>query len=181
MSLNLKTASIFFVSVLSLLLNGCDKTPEVESVVANPEWSEYVSAHTSGLVSKDAWVRVKFVNDIISNEKIGEDASASIKIEPAIEGKVVFENKREIVLSPTKPLSPSTKYKVTLSTKNLAGIPEKLGHFNFAFQVIKQEFEMTIDGLTTNPDDDNELSLSGSIYTADKEDNSKIEQILSAE
>lgn len=175
-----KALLIFIVSIL-FFLTACDKSPNVERVQANPEWSEYISAHTSGLISKDAWIRVKFVNDIISNDKIGEDASASLKIEPAIEGKIIFENKREIVLTPSNPLTAATDYKVTLLTNNLAGIPEKLDDFKFSFQVIKQEFEIMIGGLTTNPDDDTELSLTGSINTADKEDNNKIEQVLSAE
>lgn len=177
---NLKKVLIVLLSFISLMLNGCDKASDVEKAAIDPEWSEYVSAHTSGLVSKDTWVRVKFVNDIISNDKIGQDASAFLKLDPAIEGKVIFENKREIVLSPGKPLTPANSYKATLLTNNLAGIPAKLGNFKFSFQIIKQEFEINISGLSTNPADDTELSLSGSVVTADKEDNAKIEQVLSA-
>lgn len=180
-TVNLKITLIFFVSLIGLALSGCDKANDVDSATSNPEWSEYVSAHTSGLVSKDAWIRIRFVNDIISNDNIGEDASGSLQLDPAIDGKVTFENKREIVLVPNKPLAPASNYKATLSTKNLAGIPEKLGDFKFSFQIIKQEFEISIEGLTTNPDDDTELNLSGSVVTADKEENSKIEQMLSAE
>lgn len=180
-SQNYKSLLVFFFGILMIALSGCEKASDVEKVATTPEWSEYISAHSSGLLSKDSWIRIKFVNDIVSNDKIGKDATSSLSFEPAIEGKAVFENKREIVFTPKQVLTPAESYTATLSIANLAGIPEKLGDFKFSFQVIKQEFEISIDGLTTNPDDDSELTLSGSILTADKEDNAKVEKILNAQ
>ncbi|MCK5335966.1 MAG: hypothetical protein KAQ67_07380, partial [Gammaproteobacteria bacterium] len=179
-SYHYKASLMLFLSLISLLFSACEQSDNTENITNNPEWSEYVSAHTSGLVSKASHIKIRFVNDIISNDKIGTDASSALIFEPEIDGSFTFENKREIVFTPKNSLTAASQYKAVLSTDLLAGIPKKLGDFNFTFQVIKQEFEINIDGLTTQADDDTKLSVSGTIITADKEENNVIEQLLSA-
>lgn len=69
--------------------------------------SRYIYAFTSGSISRDDVVRVRFVNAAISQEQVGKEVPASVfSTDPKIEGKAVWEDDRTIKLTPAQPLTP---------------------------------------------------------------------------
>ncbi len=174
----MKLAALRFLPViLILLLVGCDQSEP--PATQDPKWSEYISAHTAGTVSRYSKIHVRFVNDVAKNERLGKPVDL-LSASPAISGKAIFINPRELVLEPSSPLTPGQRYQLTLATTGLSGIPTELGEFQFQIDVIKQDFEVKLEGITTGPDSDNTVKLSGTLTTADKEEAKGIEQILSA-
>ena len=177
----MKLAALRFLPIMLILfLAGCDQAEQTaDSKQQQYRWSEYISAHTAGTISKYSAIRVRFVHDVASNEQLGKPVEL-LKVKPAIPGQAVFINPRELVLEPGEPLSSGKTYQLTLSTNGLKGIPDALSQYQFKIDVIKQDFEIQLDGISTDPGNDTIVSLSGTLTTADKEAAEPIEKILSA-
>ncbi|MEE9614550.1 MAG: MG2 domain-containing protein [Thermodesulfobacteriota bacterium] len=175
-----RTFTVLATLVL-FLVNACDvpeKEPEVEP--QNPLWSEYIGAHTTGLISKESKIRVRFVNEAVDEQRVGQSAEEYIDIRPSIKGSVTFSDTREIVILPDEGLESGRKYHITVKAKKLIDLPEELKDYEFTVQVIKQEFEARVIGLSPNPLNDREMVLRGSLVTADIEDADKIEKVVTA-
>ncbi len=175
----------WFLATFSLLLvaalPACDssrKPKESEALRQDAVWSRYISARTAGLISKKAKLHVVFVNDVIREDMVGKSAESVIATDPPVEGKTTFTSTREIVLAPETGLKPGQQYRVTVDPQGLLGIPEKLQEYQFVVQVIKQQFEVNLAGLATNPANDREMVLRGSVVTADVEDADRLEKML---
>ncbi len=146
----------------------------------NPLWSQYISAHTSGLVSRKANIRVQFVNDVIPKDQVGQSAKELLDITPSVDGSVQFSSRREIVVVPKKGLKADTDYQVRVRARQLMQVPEKLGDYEFAFHVIRQELDVSVDGLEADPKDDKQMVLKGTVATADVADPDPMEKVLTA-
>ena len=184
-------SSLRLLGLLFLLVHvsGCGPSkPEqpveidpVDPAAQDPLWSDVIDSHTSGLVSKKTTIRVRFADDVVTEDRVGKDASAVISIRPAIRGSLTFGSRRDIVLVPDGDLTSGQRYRITLIRRRLAGIPEKLGRYQFDFRVIAQQFEVEIHGLTAAMTGDDGMVLAGVVRTADVADADVIESMLSAE
>ena len=112
-----------------LLLTGlfvtCGRREQERPEVApqDPLWSQFISAHTSGLVSKKAKIRVLFASDVIDQDKVGETPGSVLRIDPLVDGSLTFSSPREIVLVPDQDLESGRHYRVTIEARGLDGIP----------------------------------------------------------
>jgi hypothetical protein len=159
---------------------GSSQPESVDPASQDPLWADVIDSHTSGLVSKSTTIRVRFADDVIPEERVGEDASTTVTVEPPVRGSLTFGSRRDIVLVPDTPLVGGQRYRVTLRRRDLVGIPERLREYAFDFAVIEQQFEIEIHGLTANADDDSGMVLSGVVRTADVERADVIETMFSA-
>ncbi|MDH5179069.1 MAG: MG2 domain-containing protein [Gammaproteobacteria bacterium] len=175
-----KLFSLLFL--VTLLLNGCDSKQKdaASSQEERAIWSQYIAGHTNGLVTKKTRLNLQFINEVIPVEKIGQDASTYIDIEPAIPGNITFGTTRDIILLPEKDLQPGQEYRVTFKAKDLPGMPTDLKEYKFHFQVIKADFEVRTTGLSTSDKDNKAMILSGSVTTSDHETGDAIKQLLKA-
>ncbi|PLY01754.1 MAG: hypothetical protein C0622_06635 [Desulfuromonas sp.] len=179
---------ILFVTITALLLSGCGEsqqptTPEKQVPAVKqeqPNWESYIYQHTSGLIGKDASLRIRFVNDAIPTDRVGQEFTDLITLEPATAGTVHFENPRELVFTPAAPLKSGQDYRLTLKTSGIQGFPDAIGPYTFAFTVIRQNFVVDVAGLSVDPADKQKMFLTGSIETADAAATEPVEQILSA-
>ena len=165
-----------------LLVASCTKTPPVGGTPtvqpADPLWSQLISAHTTGAVSRRTPLRVTFTNDVIPADKVGADASAYLEIEPTTKVKVTFASRREIVATPASgELIPDTTYKVRVTGKGLTGIDPKLEPYEFLVQTLAPNFDVSTYGLGLDPANDERMVLRGAISTADTEDAAKLEKV----
>jgi len=179
---------INFLVLFSLLLTACnsststdDKSSSEQNSDKSSEWSQFITSYTAGAVSKKSSIHIRFVNDIVTSDLVGKDASAVFSTNPNIAGTVSYANTREIVLQPSMPLSSNSKYTVTVKTNKISGLDSAPDEFNFKFQVIRQDFEVNIGGLKTDHNDKKQLELTGNIFTADVENRDRIEKMLVAE
>lgn len=190
-----KTAGLILLALLTL--NACDQDDadkkkkaaqapvEVvqETAVVTREqgqWSEYIAEHSGERISRNDKLRIRFVNDVVEQDKLGQSAAEVFLVEPAIKGKLVFANPREIILSPEQALTPGQLYSVKLKTSGLKGFPSHLAEYAFKVQVLQQSFEVKIEGLQAEPGDSRQRVLEGRLLTADTESPERIEQVLSA-
>lgn len=158
-------------------------SPGAEVTCNNPEFSNYVSAYTSGVISKKATIKVKLLSQVAKNIK-EEDKKKStlIKISPSAKGEVKWIDNTTIEFKPKEELKSSQVYQVDFNIGKLVDkLPKDLKHFTFNVQTIKQNFDITIDELTTT--DRKTLKwqrLTGSLQMADYEDLKSIKKMIDA-
>lgn len=177
-------AAAVVLLLVTLLIYKFSLDPEEELNAATPRsalWSEYVSLHTGGEVSRNSTIRIRFVNDVIAADQVGKSAVDVFNITPAVEGGVVFRDAREIVFRPKGYLKPGQKYRVTVRTEKLQGFPAELASYTFEFHVRRQEFELNLGGLDVDPDDETAYVLRGELVTADVVEADRLAKVIAAE
>ncbi|MDQ7048745.1 MAG: MG2 domain-containing protein [Enterobacterales bacterium] len=193
------TNRLLFSLLITLILSSCgDDKKDTKKVFQSPSysqkndsqpvqaadpkyrWDDYVAFHTEGFISKTSRVSISFLSPIIDAQQIGTSAESFIQIEPSIEASVSFISEREIEIIPAQHLKSGQKYQVKVATNQLKGFPKELAQYQFNFSVIKQAFELMIDGLTASEAGDS-LTIAGHITTADVVDASHIEDMLVAD
>ncbi len=163
------------------LLAGCSASSHPPDTGAqNAMWGKYIAGHTAGLVSRNSKIRVLFVDGIVGKDNIGTSADAVIEIEPAVKFTSSFASEREIVIAPAQSLKPGTSYRVRVHLKKLIALQDKLETYEFQFSVIKPDFDVKIAGLAASVATPREMSISGTVTTADIEDGDRVEKMVAA-
>ena len=172
-------------AALALLLLSCGKTskplekPAIKP--ADPAWSQIISAHSAGAISRRSPIRVSFTGDIVPLDKVGSDASGNIRIEPALKARATFASQRDILVSPdSRELAPGATYKVSVLPQGLQGVGEKLGVYEFLVKTLEPNFDVSTNGLDVDPADETHMVLRGAVTTADVENGDAVAKILRA-
>jgi len=166
--------------VVILLVFGFRSIETRHEVSKDPIWSEYVSARSTGTISKSQTIQIRFVNDIVGSDKVGKSAAPWVSIVPAIKAAISFANPREITIKPDAWLDSGKHYTISIKTDDFLGIPDRLDRFTFELATLAQNFEIETDGLKSDTRDKAGMTLSGSLTTADISQQSDIEKLLTA-
>ena len=177
----------FLIALSCLCLNGCKKK---ETLVKDKKYDlkyiDYIAEYTSGTISSKSGIEIRFVQAIdLTDEKIAQENIVTrgiLKINPSISGVMIWEDAQTIVLKPEKTLPSGQKYTAGINLKNLyPDVPESLQNFEFSFQVINQDFEVSIDEITFTEENNKKIqNVVGLVETADWVDNKELEKILTA-
>lgn len=154
------------------------KMPQIKE--SNPLWKNFISGHTSGIISRKSNVRVEFLADIFPKEMVGQSASPFITVEPSISGEYSVSGTREITIVPKSELTPGQYYLARIKGGKIEQLPPGIGDYEFVFQVIEQALEVDVRGLIVSGADDKVMDLQGTLLTADFEDPEKVKSVLSA-
>lgn len=163
-------------------LTACGGTKTDRSEIARPDplWGQFLESHTTGVISRRSNIRVVFATDVASADRVGQDASASFTIEPRVDGAVAFASPRELVFTPRRELAPGTTYRISIKPTGLIGVPTTLRPFEFAVDVKRPEFDVSLGGLTNDPEQERSMRVAGVLMTSDVEAREKVEQLLTA-
>lgn len=148
----------------------------------NTEFANYITAYTSGTISKTAPVRIKLTSEIadklLQNKDLVKDI---IKFSPAVEGEAKL-NGNYLEFTPKKELKQGTKYYAEFNLGKIKkDVPKDLLSFNFEFNTIKQDIDFVIDEQkTTDTKSLKYQRIKGTVMTADVENKDKIAQVFSA-
>jgi alpha-2-macroglobulin len=174
-------------AALVLALTGCDRLKPTPSAAPaptvapqNPAWSQIIASHTAGIVSRKATIRVMFASDVVEAARVGTSAGANLASDPGIAGNATFTSAREIVLSPQKELESGRFYRFTVKPNGLLGLSDTLAPYEFVAQVQPRQFEVNVAGLSSDPKNESQSLLKGSLITADTEAPEQVEKMLSA-
>jgi hypothetical protein len=144
----------------------------------NPAFASYISAHTAGSISRASSIRIQLANNFGDSTKIGEELNV-FSFEPSIKGKAHWVNASTIEFIPAEPLPSGQEYEASFLLDKIIEVPDELEEFEFDFKVISQDFEVGFPTFETlDPLKLQYQRLSGTLSTADIEDDSKIEQLL---
>ncbi|MFK7897969.1 MAG: alpha-2-macroglobulin [Myxococcota bacterium] len=117
---------------------------------------------------------------------------APIQFEPPIEGIATWKTTQELRFLPAAPLESGARYraKITLAELEKADKADKADNdndnnndepFTFNFSVLKQDFEVRIDELTSDAKDKRKRALQGTVTTVDHAPGPEVEKLLLAE
>lgn len=144
--------------------------------------SQYVYAFSSGAISRDEVLRVRFVNAAVSQEQVGQAVPSNIfSTDPKIEGSVVWEDDRTIKLSPKSPLPAGKRYTGQVALKKIyADVPELARTFEFNFHVRELAFDVSTDGISAQPAQPEQQQITGRVRINEACEAAKVEQMLAA-
>lgn len=140
-------------------------------------------AYTSGVLSKNDPVRVRFAGAAISDEKIGEAADSDIlEFMPSIRGNATWEDNHTVLFTPKNGWKAGTAYigKVDLGSV-FENLPDDATQFEFDFLIKEQGLYVEVLGI--EPADISDLSkqlLKGILHTNDEVSEEETEQLLTA-
>lgn len=178
--MKIKHLLLSFLFIVGLL--SCKKSRENHWQAINPEFANYISAFTGGIISTQKDIQIVLLNEIklLPNEK-NELPSDLLSFSPNIDGKLVMKDKLTLAFIPTQALPQDAFYTATLNLQKIQSqVPDSLAKFSFEFKTIKQDYDLAIKGLeNVSAKDTNVYKLNGSIFTADNADAESIEKLLS--
>ncbi|MDE2793814.1 MAG: MG2 domain-containing protein [Gemmatimonadota bacterium] len=159
---------------------GLPSIPDTAGRPLDPRWGSLVSARTHGTVSKRDRITIRFTRDVVDEHLVGQPAQGVFYLDPQVEGEATFVSARELVFTPAEDLPSGQEFRVVLRREGLAGLPGDLDAYWFDFEVIRQDFELTVDGLDAQSRDADNLTVTGAVVTADVAEAMAVEEILRA-
>jgi len=174
-----KVLSCMLIAACVLGLSACKPEKKKTAADVEREWYKYISAYTSGTVSRKSDIRVLFVNNAATP---GQSAAGLLEFSPSIPGTAQWKSLRELVFTPQEELKPGREYKATLYVGRLLKLPKAFDQFRFAVSVIRPELEVQVYGLfsedITRPATQ---VLKGQVNTADREEPALVEKVIEAD
>jgi hypothetical protein len=170
--------SLVVLSTTALACGDSNELPEIGPQDAR--WESVIERHTRGEISRRDRVRVVFATDVVDESRVGTSATDLVTLQPEIPASVTFASQREVVVAPEGELDPGTAFVVSVSGDGLDSTPEDLEPYRFLVRVMEQGLDVTVTGLTPDPDVTLGLVLTGSVVTADADDADRIEDIVRA-
>ena len=179
-----KLSSFLLAALFSLFIfSSCDSEKKLEDVKIDPAFSQYISAFTSGKISKEGTIRVR-----LSEAQTGEiNYDTPIEQElfdfsPSVEGEAYWADNQTIEFVPAEPLPSGEVYDVEFDLEELVpNVPSNLEAFNFRFKTLDQSFEVFVDGM--KPYENKVLDwllVKGTVNTADVIEDEAVESIIQA-
>lgn len=170
---------IFFFSLL--LTPSCRQEKHAAAMPENA--GAYVYGYTSGIISREDPIRVRFASQVASMEQVGQEAGEGlISFSPSVSGTAVWEDEQTLRFEPDAPLQSGTVYVATVKLSSIFdNLPADVQHLEFEFHTRNQHFTVTTEGLFP-PDIQvlGEQSLNGVLFTSDQAEDDAVEQIVSA-
>ena len=154
------------------------------STFVNPAFGEYISSYTAGVVPSGSYLRIVLAQKIADSSVIGQESSVKLfDFKPGVKGKTVWLDKRTVEFRPEKRLTAGQVYEVGFSLSKLfENIPADLKTFDYTFQVIPLNFEVSIENVKTYVKTDlKRQKIEGTLQTSDFAENEAIEKMLTVQ
>ena len=146
----------------------------------DPAFGEYISSYTSGVISSGSTMRIIMAKDAVDSASIGKESSVKLfSFSPSIAGKAVWLDRRTVEFQPEKRLISGQIYEVTFALAKVVEVPAELRQFTYSFQVVPQNFEVTVDNI--KPYVKTELKrqkIEGSLLTSDFAESAAVEKMI---
>ncbi len=142
-----------------------------------------ISAYTSGTISRESVIRIRFTERVADSSQIHVPLDRSpLSFKPRIDGLAVFADDRTLEFRPAKRLPQQQEYTARLKLSDILDVEPGQERFEFTFTTMAQYFDVELDGLRAiSRTDLTHQQLQGSILTADAELGIDVEKVLSAE
>ena len=176
----MKFSNLLSLITLLLIFN-CNRKHDPKPL--NHSVKALIYAYTSGAISKADPIKIRFNDEVISNEQIGSVLKKGVLVfSPSIKGKGIWKDTKTIEFQPTEYLTSNTAFLSRVNLKSLfKSIPAEAEVFDFTFRTKEQFIDLRTSSLELSPNqNDNTLSLPGILYTNDIAVDKKVEDCLSA-
>ncbi len=148
----------------------------------NPAFGAYISAYTSGTISDESHIRIRFASEVSTPAEFDKAVKEELfSFSPSIPGTAFWIDSRTIEFRPQSRMPSGTKYEATFKLGKIQTVPDEFKSFEFTFRTMNQEADVTVDGSkTTDRKTLQWQQLNGTLNTADGADNTAVEKILQA-
>jgi alpha-2-macroglobulin len=146
-------------------------------------YSQYITAFTSGEISKASPIMVRFVDEMVRPAEVNRETRENpFEFNPYMSGTCKWIDTRTIQFTPTWPLESNTLYKATLTlTDILPGMPDSLELFPFHFRTRNQSFKVAISNAAPmNNESPQWQKIQGTLVASDMEREDKIKSMFTA-
>ena len=182
-------SSLLLSGFLLLGLSACSKKskPATEQELfqtPNEAYKNYISAYSSGLISRADPILIRFSSDLANKDQIGQMADIELlSFEPAVKGKLFWENAATLRFEAEESWPQKQIFRGTLELKKLFNkLPDSLENFQFAFKALPQNFEISSHRIyIPDPNQAHLLELEGTVYTADVASPEDVQQLLAVD
>ena len=166
-----------------LLLNACGTQKTQEEKEFNPEFGNYISAYTSGVISSMDPIKVKFHHDLdLEGIRSGDLIDSDLfRFSPKIIGNLYLEDKNTLRFEPEESMTSQKTYHAELALDKLFNVSKALSTFEFRFKIVGQSFQVYTTGFS--PYDTKDLGnyyVEGYISTADYMEDLDAKKLMSA-
>ena len=174
--------AILGVVILSFIIfNPFKKSNSYDDIKNNPALEKYVVEYTSGTISKNADIIIRFTDNVINNLKKDYDINNVIDFSPSVKGSATWIDKYTIEFTPAEPFESGSEYEITYNINELTDKAEELPEFTTGITIIKQNFEVKIlEQVTIDKKQLKYQKVIGQILMADVENIENTKKILSA-
>ncbi|MEJ2043326.1 MAG: MG2 domain-containing protein [Reinekea sp.] len=162
------------MAALILLLGGA------VSAASASGWSEILLEHSVRMQSRSQPVRIRFQQDVVPSAQVSQSAKKLVSLDTDTSWKAEFVSPREILITPDNAWRSGENFTVTLNARALPKEYRGLEDYHFTVNIIQQTYDIRFDGMTLSPSNTNEVRFSGTLTTADREDDATIESVLKA-
>lgn len=159
------------------------KSSRSYNAAINPAFGEYISSYTAGVVSSGSPIRIIFSKDAVDSSLVGGETTVKLfGFNPSVSGTTVWHDRRTVEFRPATRLLSGQIYEVKFALSKLFPVENDLSSFEYTFQVIPQNFEVSIDNV--KPYVKTQLArqrIEGTLFTADYAENDGVEKLITAE
>ena len=175
----MKKLPLLLLAIIFFTACSKDKSKQ-KALEINPEFANYISAYTSGLVSKVSPLQIVLQADFpVEMTEEGVISEDILKFTPKITGTTYLEKNNTIKFVPSKTLTPGQVYTGHLDlSKIIQAIPDSLSTFPFQFQVKKQDYHSELLGLESTTTSPMNYNLKGELFTNDVAQSAEVEKML---
>jgi uncharacterized protein YfaS (alpha-2-macroglobulin family) len=164
------------VTLFTIFKKGDNTPPEI-----NPAFTGYISAFTSGVISKDAEIMVRLREEVDEAKQTEELAAELFDFDPSIDGDAYWRDAQTIVFKPTEKLPSGQLYSAEFNLSKIMEVPDDLETLEFQFQTMEQGINVYFDGMESYDDVNLKWQkIMGSLSTADVAEDDEIEGLFSA-
>lgn len=169
---------LWILIALMFLNSGCKKN--LKWITVDPAFSRYVESYTTGTISKTSAIRIRLAETVKTVHAIGEPVKENVfEFSPSVKGNAIWIDARTIEFKPDPMLKPGEMYNVSFKLGKISSVPNQFQTMKFSLQTLTPAFEVKETGLRS-PGTKQEMFINGTLETADFEDPSTVEKILSA-
>ncbi|GAF04427.1 Ig-like domain-containing alpha-2-macroglobulin family protein [Saccharicrinis fermentans] len=178
----MQTKSILGLTALitCLFMAGCNNKEKKVQELTEIKYNKSVTAFTSGMVSNQTDIMVRFSKNVPEAEPGSPASSSLMKISPAVEGDYYWLDNQSLAFKPSVPLESGTVYGVKVKLPQVFN--DVKDDFEFSFETISQNFRFEQGDIS--PYDRTNLSdnkLNGTLILSDFAPLEKIHEMVKAE
>ena len=166
---------------LPVLLFACSQENQPLSQLhrqADDSFTEYISAYSTGKLSSRSPITVQLADTVSTHKRNAVAPTRLFSFEPAIRGKATWITGRLIEFVPNQALESGQEYRAKLNLAPLLEVEQGKETFSFGFRVIKQNYDVEIEGLVYA---EGSLQIKGQFITADFSDTLQVAKAINFE
>lgn len=146
----------------------------------SPKYHPNIQAYTSGVISRYAAVSISFTEELPAEKQTQEFLSKNIKLSPSADVNYAVTDNYIVTIQPKESFKRDTEYTVKLDMDNIIeGVDSKLSTFEFTVRTLPLLCHGSFGALGINSDDDSKYDVPFTLVTADSENASDAESLVS--